>query len=69
MPPRFYVGVIADVEARMSAHNDGQCPHTAKNRPWSLHVSIAFDAEETALKFERFLKSGSGRAFARRHFE
>ena len=55
--------------ARVSDHNDGRCPHTAMRRPWQLHVSIEFADEETALRFERYLKSGSGRAFANRHFE
>jgi hypothetical protein len=33
------------------------------------HVTIHFPDEQRALDFERYLKSGSGRAFARRHFE
>lgn len=65
----FYVGVTSDVRARLSDHNDGRCPHTAKRRPWQLHVVIEFPDEPRALRFERYLKSGSGRAFARRHFE
>ena len=65
----FYVGLTSDVRARLSDHNDGRCPHTAKRRPWQLHVVIEFPDEPRALRFERYLKSGSGRAFARRHFE
>jgi predicted GIY-YIG superfamily endonuclease len=68
-PPHFYVGVTADVRERLADHNAGRCPHTARYRPWSPHVSIEFSAEQTALRFERYLKSGSGRAFAKRHFE
>jgi putative endonuclease len=34
-----------------------------------LHVVIAFSDEARAIRFERYLKSGSGRAFAKRHFE
>jgi putative endonuclease len=67
--PQFYVGITSDVGARLSAHNNGRCPHTAMRRPWKLHVSIQFAGEGTALRFERYLKSGSGRAFAKRHFE
>jgi putative endonuclease len=66
---QFYVGLTSNVGARVSDHNDGRCPHTAMRRPWKLHVSIEFADEETALRFERYLKSGSGRAFAKRHFE
>ena len=66
--PQFYVGLTSDV-GRVSAHNNGRCPHTAMRRPWKLHVAIQFENEETALRFEHYLKSGSGRAFAKRHFE
>jgi len=41
---------------------------TAALRPWSLLVSIEFSTERAASAFERYLKSGSGRAFAKRHF-
>ncbi len=66
---RYYVGLTANVSARLESHNAGQCLHTARYRPWFLHVTIEFVDEPTAVHFERYLKSGSGRAFARRHFE
>ena len=34
----------------------------------SDHVSIQLPDEERAVAFEHYLKSGSGRAFAKRHF-
>jgi predicted GIY-YIG superfamily endonuclease len=64
----FYVGVTADVSARLQAHNRGECTHTASRGPWERHVVIEFRDEGTAVRFERHLKSGSGRAFAKRHF-
>jgi predicted GIY-YIG superfamily endonuclease len=67
--PRFYVGVTSDVDTRLADHNSGRCPHTAKHRPWRQHVVIEFPDEPRAIRFERYLKSGSGRAFAKRHFE
>jgi len=66
--PRYYVGVTEDVGRRVADHNAGRCPHTAKYRPWQPHVVIAFTTEGAAVTFERYLKSGSGRAFAKRHF-
>jgi hypothetical protein len=48
-------------------HNAGRCPHTAGGRPWQIDFSITFADEKRALKFERYLKSGSGCAFAKRH--
>lgn len=68
-PPSFYVGLSADVAARLNDHNEGRCRQTAPYRPWQLHVVIEFSNEATAVRFERYLKSGSGRSFAKRHFE
>jgi putative endonuclease len=67
--PRYYVGVTSNVQARLLGHNAGHCPHTAPRRPWQLHVVIEFSDQARTLRFERYLKSGSGRAFAKRHFE
>lgn len=67
--PRFYVGLTSDPRRRLDDHNDGRCPHTARYRPWQLHVVMEFPNEQRAVRFERYLKSGSGRAFAKRHFE
>jgi putative endonuclease len=66
-PPRFYTGVTADLRARLEAHNAGRCPHTAKHRPWTVDVIVTFADETRALKFEKYLKSGSGVEFSRRH--
>lgn len=64
----FYTGVTADVSARLDKHNSGAVPHTAKFRPWRLRTYIAFSDENLAFAFEKYLKSGSGRAFAKKHF-
>jgi len=67
--PRFYVGCTSDVAARLADHNAGRCPHTARHRPWQLHVTIQLADERRAVAFERYLKSGSGRGFAKKHFD
>lgn len=67
-PERHYVGLTSNVENRLDWHNAGPSGHTVENRPWSLVVVLEFRDERTAVKFERYLKSGSGRAFAKRHF-
>ena len=67
--PRWhYVGLTDNVRDRMDWHNGGRCGHTVRHRPWSVVVSIEFPSERAALRFEKYLKSGSGRAFAKRHF-
>ena len=67
-PSRHYTGLTSDFEQRLQWHNAGQNVDTAKDRPWSLVVSFRFTSEALARKFERYLKSGSGREFAKRHF-
>ena len=64
----FYIGMTDDLRARLTKHNAGGVPHTSKFKPWRLRTYIAFDDEKRALAFEKYLKSGSGRAFAKRHF-
>jgi putative endonuclease len=64
---RYYTGVTSHVAARLAAHNAGRCTHTARFRPWQLVVSIEFADERRAMDFEKYLKSGSGVAFAQRH--
>jgi putative endonuclease len=67
-PPRHYVGVTADAENRLDWHNHGPCGHTVAYRPWSFVVVMECPTEQKAIRFEKYLKSGSGRAFAARHF-
>ena len=67
-PWRWYTGLTSDVHARLAAHNEGVSRHTASGRPWRLEVAIAFASADAAKSFETYLKTGSGRAFARRHF-
>ena len=67
-PSRHYVGNTSDVDQRLEWHNHGPCGYTVSHRPWRIAVSIEFPTEQEALCFERYLKSGSGRAFAQRHF-
>lgn len=65
-PNQFYTGLCKDVEARLQAHNAGQSPHTSKHKPWRLLSYHWFEKPETAAAFERYLKSGSGRAIAQK---
>jgi predicted GIY-YIG superfamily endonuclease len=67
-PKQPYVGATRDLRQRLKDHNEGRSPHTAKFRPWLLVAYFAFAQEEMAITFEKYLKSGSGRAFIRRHF-
>jgi predicted GIY-YIG superfamily endonuclease len=63
-PTKRYVGVTADLKTRLDDHNAGRSPHTSKHCPWRLVTYIAFSDRAQAESFERYLKSGSGHAFA-----
>ena len=67
-PTRHYVGVASDVHERLAWHNGGPSGYTLNHRPWRVIVSMEFPDERSAVRFEKYLKSGSGRAFAKRHF-
>ena len=61
-----YVGVTTDLKRRFAAHNAKKSPHTSKFVPWRLVTYVAFSDRRRAELFERYLKSGSGHAFAKK---
>jgi putative endonuclease len=63
-----YTGIARDLKKRLPEHNRGKCIYTSQQRPWRLETAIVFKSELKARNFEKYLKSGSGREFARRHF-
>jgi len=65
-PERYYVGVTADLRSRLRRHNAGEVTHTSKYAPWAIKRYVAFSDEQQAVAFEKYLKSPSGRAFAKK---
>lgn len=59
----LYVGFTTDLKHRINEHNSGKSPYTNKYKPVRLVYYSAFDNEDKAIKFERYLKSDSGIAF------
>jgi putative endonuclease len=66
-PEHYYVGLTRDLRARLQKHNAGDVSHTSKFLPWEIKIYIAFNDEKRASAFEKYLKSASGRAFAKKH--
>jgi len=66
LPGKRYVGLTSNIERRLVEHNAGKSLHTSKFVPWRLNGYIAFSSEEKATSFERYIKSGSGHAFAKK---
>jgi predicted GIY-YIG superfamily endonuclease len=62
----FYTGATETLRSRLDKHNAGDVPHTAGHRPWRMKTYLAFSDADKAWAFERYLKSASGRAFAKK---
>lgn len=65
-PDRYYTGITDNLEARLRQHNDGCCDYTRAHRPWGIKTAIAFTDRNQARAFELYLKTPSGRAFAKK---
>ncbi|MGC2640028.1 MAG: GIY-YIG nuclease family protein [Acidobacteriaceae bacterium] len=61
----FYTGITDDLDAKLAKHNSGAVTHTSKCGPWRIRTYVAFADNERAIAFERYLRSGSGRGFAK----
>jgi len=65
---RFYIGYTSDLKCRLTEHNFGKSIHTKKFPPWKIKNYIAFEDATRAAEFGKFLKSGNGRNFIKKHF-
>lgn len=65
-PKKTYVGSTSNLKQRLKKHNDGGSIYTSDNRPWKLITYLCFETESKALEFEKYIKSGSGYAFAKK---
>lgn len=62
----IYIGLTANLRRRLREHSGGLSSYTRKKLPWELVWYCVFGDRERAERFERYLKSGSGRAFIRK---
>jgi len=67
-PDKRYIGLTSNFGQRLTEHNAGKSPHTSKYKPWKTVIVIRFNDDRKAEAFEKYLKDGSGHAFAKRHF-
>lgn len=63
----FYAGSTKDIKARIEKHKNGEVAHTAKFRPHKLVWYASFAEKNKAARFEKYLKSSSGKAFRNKH--
>jgi len=63
---RYYTGFTENLDARVKEHNQGKCVHTSKYVPWEIKTAVDFTNRKKAIEFEKYLKTSSGRAFAKK---
>ncbi|OPX25962.1 MAG: excinuclease ABC subunit C [Candidatus Cloacimonas sp. 4484_143] len=68
-PTKTYIGFTSNIDDRLKSHNMGKSSYTKHYIPWKLEFYAAFHNKLTAINFEKYLKSGSGKAFASKHFD
>ncbi len=62
-----YTGCTENIKERLKRHNSGYVPATAGRLPVELITYTIFENKYKAFDFEKYLKSGSGRAFMNKH--
>ena len=64
----YYIGCTDNIQDRLERHQKGHVPATADRLPITLEFYFATEDKYKAYEFEKYLKSGSGRAFMKKHF-
>ena len=64
----YYIGCTDDLKDRIDRHKNGYVTATVNRLPLKLDFYFAIEDKYKAFKFEKYLKSGSGRAFINKHF-
>jgi predicted GIY-YIG superfamily endonuclease len=67
-PSETYIGHTDNLKERLNTHNSGGSSHTMMYRPWKIVMFLGFEDRFKAAAFEKYLKSGAGRAFAKKRF-
>lgn len=63
-----YIGCTGNLDERIKRHSGGLVHFTKSRLPVEIVLTIIFRDKYKAFQFEKYLKSGSGRAFTKRHF-
>jgi len=65
---KVYTGCTNNIADRLRRHNSGMVEYTKSRLPVQPKLIVNFFDKYKAYNFERYLKSGSGKEFSRRHF-
>ncbi len=63
---RSYIGFTTDIEQRLKVHNLEENIYSKRYSPWAVETYVAFKDKSSALRFEKYLKVGSGQAFLKK---
>lgn len=63
----YYIGCTNNLKDRLDRHKKGQISSTSNKLPLKLDFYFAINNKHKAFEFEKYLKSGSGRAFINKH--
>ncbi len=64
---KTYIGYSSNLKRRLIEHVNGKAKHTSTLHDAKMVWYCCFTSKKKALDFERYLKHGSGHAFAKRH--
>jgi predicted GIY-YIG superfamily endonuclease len=67
-PEKTYIGFTQNLDRRLIEHNELKSEYTKKYAPWEILSHTTFESKNKALDYEKYLKSGSGKAFLKKHF-
>ena len=67
-PEHFYTGYTNDLKLRLTEHNRGKSRQTNMYKPWKIKTYFAFDEQDKAEQFEKYLKTHAGRNFQKKYF-
>ena len=62
-----YIGVTTNLNNRLREHDVGEGKYSSTKRPFELIGYCSFKDKTKAYNFEKYLKHGSGYAFASKH--
>jgi putative endonuclease len=64
---KIYTGCTNNLQNRLQRHSNGEVLSTKGYLPFIIATYICFTNKQLAFNFEKYLKSGSGRAFSKKH--
>ena len=64
----YYTGCTGNLNQRLEAHRNKKVHYTSTKLPVSLEFYCVFADKYKAYNFEKYLKSGSGKAFSKKRF-